>query len=85
MFDLIIIIVFEFLLALLVAGTLYEWWVSKRHRALFPILAFGFSMLAFITPPDAASMHPWTVGFIWLLIGVILRVLVRQVRVLETT
>lgn len=78
MFDAIVIVVFELLLTLLIIGTLREWWASKRDRELLPIFAYGVSMLSFVAPRDVVPMHPWEVGFIWLLLGVVLRVLVRR-------
>ena len=77
MIETIIVIVFELLLLLVIAGTLREWWKSKRHVELLPIVAYVLAMCSFAGPFREGVMHPWIVGFVWLAVGLVVRVIVR--------
>jgi ABC-type Co2+ transport system permease subunit len=78
MIDFIIVAVFELILLLLIVGTLREWQKSKCKRELLPILAYLLAMLSFLGSPHAGIVHPWFVGFIWIGIGVVVRMVVRR-------
>ena len=78
MFDTVITVVFELLLFLLIMGTLYEWWKSKRHVELLPIVLYVLAMCSFAEPFVESVLHPWIAGLTWLGIGLCVRVVIRR-------
>ena len=78
MFDLVIVGVFELISILIIVGTIREWWKSRRSRELLPIAAYLLAMVSFLGSPANGAIPPFLAGVVWIVIGVIVRSIVRR-------
>ena len=80
MIDLVVLVLFEGLLLVVILGTLREWRATRWDRWLLPVPALVLSVVSCALPyeGDDLTRHPWFLGAIWLLVGLVLRAGVRR-------
>jgi hypothetical protein len=76
MFDFILTAVFVLAALLLLVTTVRDWRTTKRTGNVLPAVVFVLAVILFIADPMIMGI-PWLAGISWLLIGLVLRVIVR--------
>lgn len=76
MFDFVFTATFVLVALLLLVVTLRDWQATKRMRYVLPAIVFVLAAILFIADPMMMGI-PWLAGITWLLIGLVLRVIVR--------
>jgi hypothetical protein len=76
MFDFILTAAFVLAALLLLVTTIRDWRATKRAGYVLPVVAFALAGILFIADPVIMGI-PWLAGIVWLVIGLVLRVMVR--------
>ncbi len=71
--------VFVIAAALMLMVTVREWQATKTVGYVLPAIVFGLAAILFIADPMLMGI-PWLAGICWLLIGLVLRLVVRSRR-----
>jgi hypothetical protein len=75
-FDFILTAAFVLAALLLLVTTIRDWRATKRAGYVLPVVAFVLAGILFIADPVIMGI-PWLAGIVWLVIGLVLRVMVR--------
>ncbi len=76
MFDFILTAAFVLAALLLLVTTVRDWRAIRRAGYFLPAIAFVLAGVLFTADPKMMGI-PWLAGIVWLLIGIVLRVIVR--------
>jgi hypothetical protein len=76
-FDFIVTAVFVIAAVLMLVVTIREWQATRHMGYILPAIAFGLAAILFIADPMLMAI-PWLAGISWLLIGLVLRLIVRS-------
>ncbi len=77
MFDFILTAAFALAALLLLVTTVRNWQATKRIGYVLPAIAFVLAGILFIADPTLMGI-PWLAGIAWLLIGLVLRAIMRD-------